>query len=379
MKQVNPGIKIGVPVVTGEDSNDNGYSSHPAYNARTGTYHNGWTPVVLATLKSLGFAPDFLVYHVYPESGTDNDEALLQASGNWAGDAANLRQLINDYVGTGGTNIEVLCTENNADSGNQGKQSTSIVNGLYLADSLAQLMKTEINGFVWWDLRNGTDTSGDFDSSLYGWRSNGDLGIVGNANTRYPTFFTFKLMQYFVASGDTVLNATSDYSLLSTYATRKADGSLALLVVNKNSSTNLDAQITLTNFSPWSTATTRSFGIAQDEATRTNSIIPGSQDIATNFFAIAGTNFPATFPPYSLTLVTFAPAAAQLQSSLAPAGQLVLQVQGQSGVPYVIQTSPDLVNWIPVSTNLLTDNVLNLTNSISSISPQQFWRAVWLP
>ena len=379
MKQVDPGIKIGVPVVTGEDSNDNGYSSHPAYNARTGTYHNGWTPVVLATLKSLGFAPDFLVYHVYPESGTDNDQSLLQASGNWAGDAANLRQQINDYVGTGGTNIEVLCTENNADSGNQGKQSTSIVNGLYLADSLAQLMKTEINGFVWWDLRNGTDTSGDFDSSLYGWRSNGDLGIIGNANTRYPTFFTFKLMQYFVASGDTVLNATSDYSLLSTYATRKADGSLTLLVINKNSSTNLDAQITLTNFSPWSTATVRSFGIAQDEATRTNSIIPGSQDIATNFFTVAGTNFTATFPPYSLTLITFAPAAAQLQSSVTSSGQMVLQVQGQSGIPYVIQTSPDLVNWTPVSTNLLTDNVLSLTNSISSVSPQQFWRAVWLP
>ena len=69
MKQVDPTIKIGVPVVTGEDSNDNGYSSHPAYNPRTGTYHNGWTPVVLATLKSLGVTPDFLVYHVYPEYG----------------------------------------------------------------------------------------------------------------------------------------------------------------------------------------------------------------------------------------------------------------------------------------------------------------------
>jgi alpha-N-arabinofuranosidase len=379
MKAADPTINIGVPVVTGEDSNDNGYSSHPVYNTRTGTYHNGWTPVVLATLKSLGVVPDFLVYHVYPESGTDNDQSLLQASGNWAGDAANLRQQINDYAGTAGTNIELLCTENNADSGNQGKQSTSIVNGLYLADSLAQLMKTEINGFVWWDLRNGTDTSGDFDSSLYGWRSNGDLGIIGNANTRYPTFFAFKLMQYFAAPGDTVLNATSDYSLLSTYATRKADGSLALLVVNKNSPTNLDAQVTLTNFSPWSTAIVRSFGIAQDEATRTNSIIPGSQDIATNSFAVAGTNFTATFPPYSLTLITFAPAAAQLQSSVTSAGQFVLQVQGQTGVSYVIQTSPDLVNWIPVSTNLLAANILNLTNSTSSTSSQQFWRAVWQP
>jgi hypothetical protein len=379
MKVVDPTIKIGVPVVTGEDNNDNGYSSHPAYNARTGTYHNGWTPVVLATLKSLGATPDFLIYHVYPEYGSDSDPALLQDSANWAPDAANLRQQISDYSGTGGTNIELLCTENNADAGNQGRQSTSIVNGLYLADSLAQLEKTEFNSFIWWDLRNGQDTSGDFDPSLYGWRTYGDLGIIGNANTRYPTFFTFKLMQYFARPGDSVLNATSDYSLLSTYAARKADGALALLVINKSSVTNLNAQITLTNFSPWSTATARSFGIAQDEATRTNSIIPGAQDIATNSFAGAGTNFTASFPPYSLTLLSLAPAAAQLQSSLASGGQFVLQIQGQAGVPYVVQTSADLVNWIAVSTNMLNGNVLNVTNSISSTSPQQFWRAVWLP
>ena len=379
MKQVDPGIKIGVPVVTGEDSNNNGYSGHPAYNARTGTYHNGWTPVVLATLKSLGFAPDFLVYHVYPESGNDNDQSLLQASGNWAGDAVNLRQLINDYVGSGGTNIEVLCTENNADSGNQGKQSTSIVNGLYLADSLAQLMKTEINGFVWWDLRNGTDTSGDFDTSLYGWRSNGDLGIIGNANTRYPTFFTFKLMQYFVASGDSVLSATSDYGQLSTYAARKANGALALLVINKQSSSNLNAQIVLTNFFPWSNATMRSFGIAQDEATRTNSVIPGAQDIATNSFAVACTNFMAVFPPYSLTLLTFAPAAPVLQTIGASGGQYIFQLQGQPGVPYVIQSSTDMASWISVATNTLSGSTFNVTNTIDSGAPVQFWRAVWVP
>ncbi len=298
MKAADPSIKIGVPVITGEDNNDNGYTNQ-VYNPRTGIYHKGWTPVVLATLKSLGATPDFIVHHVYPQYGNDSDAALLQASANWAGDAAGLRQQITDYFGATGTNIEILCTENNADAGTQGRQSTSIVNGLYLADSLARLMKTEINAFIWWDLRNGQDnqgSGGDFNSLLYGWRTYGDLGIIGNANTRYPTFFTFKLMQYFARSGDGVLNATSDYSLLSAYATRKANGALALLVINKSSLTNLNAQIAFTNFSPWSTATARSFGIAQDEATRTNSIIPGAQDIATNSIASVSNNFTATFP-----------------------------------------------------------------------------------
>jgi alpha-N-arabinofuranosidase len=376
MKQADPTIKIGVPVVTGEDSSDNGYSSHPAYNARTGVSHNGWTPVVLATMKSLGVTPDFLVHHVYPEYGNDDDQALLQDSANWAGDAANLRQQITDYVGSSGTNIEILCTENNADAGNQGRQSTSIVNGLYLADSLANLMKTEINSFIWWDLRNGTDTTGDFDPDLYGWRTNGDLGIIGNANTRYPTFYAFKLMQYFAQPGDTVLNSTNDFNLLSSHATRKADGALDLLVINKHSSSNLTAQIVLTNFFPWPAAITRSFGIAQDEATRTNGPA-AAQDLATNTVATAGTNFTMVFPPYSMTLLTFAPAAPTMQSLAATSGQYVFQLQGQAGVPYQIQTSTNLVSWTSNASVTLTNSTWNVTNSLSEGA--KFWRAVWVP
>jgi alpha-L-arabinofuranosidase len=380
MKQVDPTIKIGIPVVTGEDANANGYSAHPALNPRTSVSHNGWTPVVLATMKALGVTPDFIVHHVYPQFQNDSDAALLQASVNWATDAANLRQMITDYVGTSGTNIEILCTENNADAGTQGRQSTSIVNGLYLADSLAQLMKTEINAFIWWDLRNGQDAQGaggDFNSSLYGWRTYGDLGIIGNANTRYPTFYGFKLMQFFARPGDTILNSTSDYNLLSSYASRKANGALALLVINKNLATNLTAQIALTNFSPSAIATVRSFGITQDEATRTNSIIPGAQDIATNSFTTASTNFTTSFPPYSLTLFTFSPAAPKVQTPAAPAEKFIFQLQGQTGVPYQIQTSTNLFAWASNSTVTLTNTTWTLTNNTAPGA--KFWRAVWLP
>lgn len=376
MKQADPTIKIGVPVVTGEDSNANGYSAHPALNPRTSVSHNGWTPVVLATLKSLGVTPDFIVHHVYPQYLNDSDATLLQASANWAVDAANLRQMLTDYVGVTGTNVEILCTENNADAGSQGRQSTSIVNGLYLADSLAQLMKTEINAFVWWDLRNGSDSGGDFNPALYGWRSNGDLGIIGGANTRYPTFYGFKLMQYFARPGDTVLQAASDYSLLASYAARKANGALALLVINKYLTTNLNAQIALTNFYPWSTATVRSFGIAQDEATRTNGPA-AAQDIATNALAITGTNFTATFPPYSLTLLTFAPDAPKVQSLAAAGGQYIFRLQGQAGVPYQIQTSTNLRSWSSNATVTLSNTTWTVTNPISAGA--KFWRAVWLP
>ena len=257
-----------------------------------------------------------------------------------------------------------------------GKQSTSIVNALYLADSLGQLMKTEFNSLIWWDLRNGADTKGDFDPSLYGWRTYGDLGIIeGTANTT-PVYYSEKLLQYFTRAGDAVVNASSDYLLLSAYAVHRTNGALTMLVVNKDVTTNFNAQIVLTNFTPAPNALVQSYGITQDEATRTNAVM-SLQDISSNNFAGASNNFAYSFPPGSMTLFTFAPAAVKLQSSLIPTNKLVLQYQGQSGVPYVIQTSSNLANWNSVSTNTSTNAVYSITNIILGMN--QFWRIIWHP
>jgi hypothetical protein len=335
----------------------------------------------------MNVTPDFRVHHHYPQytdgnnpsGSSDNDLTLLQSTGNWATDAATLRQHITDYFGAGGSNIELVVTENNADSGAQGRQSTSLVNGLYYADSLSQLLQTEFKGFVWWDLRNGTDTAGYFDPTIYGWRPYGDLGMVNGLNTRHPTFYAAKLMQWFARPGDTILNATSDYQWLSTYAARRANGSVALLVLNKSLVTNLDAQITVDGFTPIAAATVRSFGVVNDEAARTNGPA-AAKDITTNSIATAGTNFTYNFPMLSMTLVTLDPAAPRLASVAAvPEGQFVFQLQGQADVRYVIQTSTNLSAWTSVATNLLSSSTINLTNTILPGTSMQFWRAVWQP
>jgi hypothetical protein len=315
MKAADPTIKIGVVGAPGEDSYVNN-TSHPVVNPRTGLTHNGWTPVMLATLHSLGVTPDFFVHHVYPEytaPGTpppvaDSDPLLLQAASNWANDAADLRQQITDYMGSSGANIELTCTENNSDSSSaMGKQLTSIVNGLYLADSTCRLMKTEFNAYLWWDLRNGHNSTGTFDPTIYGWRTYGDEGMLDGASGKYPIFYAEKLLQYFVRPGDTVLNATSDYLLLASYAARKTNGTLTMLVINKDATTNFNAQIAISNFIPASAATVRFYGIPQDDAVFTNNLTAGAQDIATNSFGTASTNFTYNFPPLSLTLFTFTP------------------------------------------------------------------------
>jgi hypothetical protein len=385
MKAADATIKVGVVVTPGEDSSVNGYTNHPATNALTGQVHYGWTPVLLSTLKSLGVVPDFLIHHVYPEwtaadsiACADSDPLLLQSSTAWASDAADLRRQLTAYMGPQGAGVELVCTENNSDSGAQGRQSTSLVDALYYADSLAQLMKTEFNGFIWWDLRNGSDTSGGFDPTLYGWKTTGNLGMIGGLANRYPTFYAAKLMHYFARPGDAILAASSDYKLLAVSAARRADGALLCLVLNKDTLASFDAQIGLSGFVPDSAAMVRSYGIPQDTAARTGA---GSPDLAQTNFAPAGTNFAWTFPPLSMTLFALAPAAPRLAVA-APKPQagapLLVQLQGQPGATYVIQVSTNLSAWTSVSTNALgTNNSVIFTNRVPAGSRQAFWRAFW--
>jgi hypothetical protein len=388
-------ISVGIVAVPGEDTYANN-TSHVVTNPRTLVQHHGWTPVMLDTMNNLGVLPDFVVYHFYPQytpnwapysSSPDSDPLLLQVAGNpsplnwsdWGSAAADLRQQLTDYIGPASSNIELCVTENNSDAGPMGRQSTSVINALYLADSTAQLMKTEFRSYVWWDLHNGQDTSGNMDPTIYGWRGYGDYGIMDSSNNPYPTFYAQRLLQSFARPGDAILNGSSDNLLLSAYATRRANGALTVLVISKNPVANQNAQLALTNFVPWTTATVRSYGLAQDQAAETNG--PAAlQDIATNSATVAST-FNYNFPPLSLTLFTFSPGPSSLAVLQVQSTSVQLQLQGQPNATYVIQNTTNLPGgpWRAVATNLLSGSTTNITLSISPSAPKQFYRAVWLP
>ena len=241
MKAVDSSIKVGAVVIIGEDSYAN-YTDHPATNTRTGQIHNGWTPVMLATLKTLGAAPDFVIYHRYEQGpGQESDSALLQSARTWSNDAADLRRQLNDYLGAAAAGVELVCTENNSVYSNPGKQTTSLVNGLYYADSFGQFIQTEFTTFIWWILRNAQETGNNNSTSLYGWRSYGDYGMASDQNDKYPSYYVSKLVSRFAAAGDQVVQAASNYNLLSAYAIKRTDGSMSLLLINKGATNSLSA------------------------------------------------------------------------------------------------------------------------------------------
>ena len=357
MKAVDPTIKVGIVVVPGEDSYVNNFS-HSAYNPRTDQTHYGWTPVVLATLSSLGIRPDFMVHHFYPEYAGGQRLAIYsrwRPTGRAMPRTCGSKSMITSAAAV--RTSSCFAPRTMPMLAPQGVQSTSLVNGLYLADSMSQIMKTEFNSYLWWIFENGPDTTGDFDPSLYGWRTYGDFGLVQDINTRYPTFYAMKLMQYFVRPGDTILNPTSDYPLLSVYAASNSGGTISLLVINKNPTNILTSDITLAGFVPNAVATVRAYGIPQDEATRTNGSV-ADQDIAMGSFASASPNFTYSFPPYSLTLFTFAPPVTPplLTIFLTATNTVIVQWPSPSA-GWNLQENTDLStsNWVGASDPIYDD------------------------
>jgi hypothetical protein len=309
--QIDPTISIGV---------DSGAVS---------TYYNKWISNVLQQGKSQGFIPGFISDHSYMQApGSESDSNLLldtvsdpnnQDPNNpydWPLRAAGYRNVITQTLGSAGAGVELLATEYNSVYSNPGKQTTSLVNGLFVADSIGSTLQTEYNASLIWDIRNGWDTSNNNSATLYGWRLGGDYGILGSSGTPpstgtyvpYPNYFAEQLASQMVHTGDTVLEATSSDPNLAVYAVKQAaTGHVDLLIINKNATTDLSGQFQFSGFAPDSQAQFWQYGKTQDTA---QSQTTDGHSALYNFSAtlnLSAGNFNYTFPSYSMTVVDLAP------------------------------------------------------------------------
>ena len=124
--------------------------------------------------------------------------------------------------------------------------------------------------------------------------ASGDRGDTP-LNTPYPPFYASGLLTHWGRGGDRVVSATSAYSLLSTYAAKLGDGSVALLVVNKHPTNDLTAQFTLNGFTTGTSAgLSFSYGKPNDVA------LAG---VTSGTFNNAASTFTYTFPSYSMTVL----------------------------------------------------------------------------
>jgi hypothetical protein len=192
------------------------------------------------------------------------------------------------------------------------------------------------------------------------------LGIFGrqglDLSTRWttpasgtPTYLAMKMYRNYDGNkstfGDTsVLTAVPNPDDVSAFgALRSTDGAMTLMVINKD----------LTNASPFNAAITNftaSGAVQRWQLTGTAVITQLSSVNVTNGV------LSDMLPQQSITLYVVpgtagaGPFSLQRAAGANPPGQVNLQLNGQSGVKYILQSSTDLVHWAAFSTNTLSSN-----------------------
>ena len=289
-----------------------------------------WTARVLRAGLAIGFVPGFISDHLYMQGpGSESDNYLLRNTvsntagqsatdpHHWGLRAAGYRSLLRRTLGDAAAGVELLATEYNSVYSNPGKQTTSLVNGLFVADSIGALLQTEYNGANFWDLRNGWDTGNNNSASLYGWRQGGDYGMLGTGSGRapstgtyvpYPTYFAHQLASKAILGGEAVVRAQSDDSSLSAYAVRQADGGLDLLVINKNPSQNVTPAFQVQGFRPRPAAQVWQYGKAEDTAQSQTGDGRAALSRTDATLVVNASGFTYALPAYSMTVIELTPA-----------------------------------------------------------------------
>ncbi|WP_374238120.1 cellulose binding domain-containing protein [Actinoplanes sp. DH11] len=290
MKAVDPSIKVGAVLTMPGNWPD----------AIVGPGDTGsWNQEVLTRA---GHVIDFVDVHWYP-GGTTPAEALTKPA--HIQDAVHLlNQQIDRYAGR---DIAISMTETNVEVGRNTQPGA-----LFLADVYSGLLAQGVFTVHWWNVHNGLGTvstvAGQTDYGDYGLLSSGTCTADNSVcqpplNTPFAPYHALDLMGDFARPGDRFVGTGSGDDLVSAHAVRRADGDLAVLLINKDPEAERTVSLNYHGFTP-ATGT-------PSVATFTN----GADGITA---ARSGTAASQTLSPYSITLVTLDPARTEGVAPKAP-------------------------------------------------------------
>jgi len=191
-----------------------------------------WNKTVFKYTKDVA---DGVNVHHYPQHyGQENDYAILAAPDAVRDILGGVKRQVKEY-GVPGKKYQVWLTEWNSVDFNPGPQTVSIVNGLFVADYLAELAHTKIDAATYWDIHNSiTPQLGD-----YGYLSR--TGAPDGDNIPRASFWAFKIIANNL-QGKMSEVKTGISNFTSYFVTRK-DGSQALIAINKSPVTDYKTKI----------------------------------------------------------------------------------------------------------------------------------------
>jgi hypothetical protein len=293
MKAVDPSIVIGV-VLTAPGNWPDGITSAGSPQP--------WNQTVLSALgNQIGFAD----VHWYPQNPSTvtppgpTDAGLLGANAQIPGMVSSLRSQLPQGV-------PIMITETNSVSSNPGKQTVGIVNALHLEQDYLSWLGAGVANVDWWQIHNGIVTTGDNGPSLYGTANYGDYGVLSDAScdmtlcepavdTPFPAYYGLQLLGQFIHPGDTLVSTSSTAALVQSFAVKKADGSLKVMLVNNDPTNSYPVSLSYNGFTP--------SGATPTVAT----LAPPGTGITTT---TSGTASSQTIAPYTATVITLQPGGA---------------------------------------------------------------------
>lgn len=282
MKAVDPSIKVGAVLTMSANWPD---------GLTAGADPGPWNQTVL-TLA--GPKIDFVDVHWYP-GGSAADSLARTAhipDASWL-----LRQQIARYAGPNAGRIGISFTELNVGAG----QNTQ-PGALFLADAYSGLLENGAFTVQWWNVHNGIGTvsevAGQTDYGDFGLLSSGGCTADGTVcepplNTPFAPYHGLAMMNLFTRPGDQFVRAGTDQPLVSAHAVRRADGDLAVLLLNKDPESAHPVTIDYAGFTPSGAAPT------------VHTLANGATGIASGQ---SGSATSRTLPPYSLTTLVLHPA-----------------------------------------------------------------------
>jgi hypothetical protein len=287
MKKANPNAKIGV--------------------IAAGSYSSSWDQYVLANAKH-----DFVELHYYPQSPGNESDAYLLGSGV-SDFAAALASLRSEMTAAGDPpSVPIMVGEINSVYANPGKQTVSIVNGLWTGMVVAEMMRAGVPLATWWAAYPLCSTGNNNSSALYGWQQFGsynlfsdgppasqDCGSGMGAGTPYPSGRAYALLSRFVGKGGTMLAAASKDSAVRAYADATGGG-YDVMLFNLSETAAHTARVALGHAGKkrWH-ATQYTYGKAQYDLTR-NNVYKGPVSAA---LGSVGATFAAALPPWSMNVI----------------------------------------------------------------------------
>jgi len=274
MKAVDPSIKIGA-VLTAPGNYPDGQTSSLSPQP--------WNDTVLPILCP---AVDFVDVHWYPQDPAsqsnnplpESDARLLQSPAQGNGTrtpsipamVATLRAKIAQYCPSRAAQIQIMITETNSVSYNPGKQTVSLVNALFLDDNYMTWLEHGVTNVDWFQLHNSPMTGANINTSpsLYGTATYGDYGILSYgqspepaADTPFPPYYGLQMLTNLGRPGDQMVASSSDTAMITAHAVKRADGSLAVLLINKDPAASYDVALSLSGYTPDLTRTVYSYGM----------------------------------------------------------------------------------------------------------------------